>query len=131
LKPGNEPTLSQPVGSLPLDERTDLAYYSTQGCNRSYWRSTPPLPTVNDTIADLNEAALKILAAVQAGAVEANRAAAGFVQARRAAPPAWLRVPESVSPETLVQQGFEFGTKVVEADRTFALDLIEAWTPKA
>jgi hypothetical protein len=89
------------------------------------------MTTLTDTVATINETTLKVIGTAQARALEANKAAAGFVQARRAALPSWLRLPESVSPETVVQQGFEFGAKLLEADRTFALGVIEAWSPKA
>jgi hypothetical protein len=89
------------------------------------------MTTLTDTVTTINEAALKVIGTAQARALEANKAAAGFVQARRSSLPSWMQLPDSFSPETYVQQGFEFGTKVIEADRKFALSLIEAWSPKA
>jgi hypothetical protein len=88
------------------------------------------MTTLTDTVASINETALKVIGTAQARALEANQAAADFVHARRTSLPSWLRLPDSVSPESVVQQGFEFGAKLLEADRTFALGVIDAWSDK-
>jgi hypothetical protein len=64
------------------------------------------MTTVTDTMATINDAALKLIAGVQARTLEANKTLAGFYKTQTASMPSWLKIP----------------------DGKFALDLIGAWT---
>jgi hypothetical protein len=88
------------------------------------------MSTITDTVASVNESTLKALATVQEQILAANREAAALV-AKAPAAPSWVPTPEPVvEVDQLVKQVYAFQAKTVEANKSFALALVDAWTPK-
>ena len=87
------------------------------------------MSTVTDTIASVNESTLKALATIQDQILAANREAAALV-AKAPAAPSWVPTPEPVvAIDELVQQVYGFQAKTLDANKKFALALVEVWTP--
>ena len=87
--------------------------------------------TVQQTVASANETALEVLTGLQARVVDANAQLAAAVVGRTPDLPTWLptgKLPQAPNPRQLVEQGFAFQAKLLEANRNFSVGLVEAWT---
>jgi len=91
------------------------------------------MDTLTETITAANETALKALTSVQEQILAVHRElSAAYAKAFDV--PAW--VPSAtpltdVSVDSLVEQAYEFQAQKLEADKQFALGLVNAWTAPA
>jgi hypothetical protein len=88
------------------------------------------MDTVTDTLATVNESTLKAIGIIQEQVLAFNRdIAAAF---SRVELPSWMPTPDPSATDTnvdsFVKQAYEFQAQRVEADKKFALDLIDIWT---
>jgi hypothetical protein len=86
-----------------------------------------------EAITATNESTLNIITAVQDQILETSKGLAPNVQNALKPPalPSWLPVTGPQDARDVVAKAFEFQTKLLEADRAFALSLLEVWAPKA
>jgi hypothetical protein len=89
--------------------------------------------TLTETIATLNETTLKAIGTFQEQVLAFNRdVAAAF--GKVAELPSWIPTPEpltDVKVDALVKQVYDFQAQRIEADKQFALGLVDIWTPSA
>jgi hypothetical protein len=84
---------------------------------------------ISSTIADAQRTTLDTLVEVQAKVVEANRALADTVKSAVGDLPT-PKLADTVFDTSLLNQTVEFWSQVVDANRNFARQLIEAWLPE-
>lgn len=87
--------------------------------------------TVQQTVASANETALEFITGLQTRIVDANAQLAAAVAGRTPELPSWLptaQLPQAPNPRQLVEQGFAFQAKLLEANRSFSVGLLDAWT---
>jgi hypothetical protein len=79
-----------------------------------------------------NESTLNIITAVQDQIIDTYKELAPAVQSALQPPtlPSWLPVPGPEDARDVVAKAFEFQTQLLEADKAFALNLLEVWAPK-
>jgi hypothetical protein len=91
------------------------------------------MDTVTETIATVNDTTMKAIASFQDQVLSFHRdVAAAYTKAVDL--PSWVPTPEplaEVKVDELVRQAYDFQAQRVEADKQFALDLVEIWAPKA
>ena len=83
--------------------------------------------TVQETVAAANATALEFITGLQTRIVDANTQLATALAGRT---PSWLptaKLPQAPNPRQLVEQGFAFRAKLLEANRNFSVGLLEAW----
>ena len=88
------------------------------------------MDSFTETIATINEGTLKAIGTFQEQMLAFNRdVAAAFARVEL---PSWVPTPEPAAVDTnvddLVKQAYSFQAQRVEADKKFALDLIDIWT---
>ena len=89
------------------------------------------MDSLTETFGTINEATLKAISTIQEQVLAFNRevvAAFGKVEL-----PSWLPTPEpsDVNVDAFVKQAYEFQAQRVEADKQFALGLVDIWTQSA
>jgi hypothetical protein len=90
--------------------------------------------TVQQTVAAANDTALDVITGLQTRIVDANAQLAAVVAGRTPDLPSWLpaaKLPQAPNPRRLVEQGFAFQAKLLEANRNFSVGLLEAWAEAA
>lgn len=87
------------------------------------------MDTLTETLATVNEAVAKTVNAVQAQLLALHRDAAAAVAKASESLPS-LEPSAPVDLDAFVKSAFEFQAQRLEADKQFALDLIDVWTPK-
>ena len=88
------------------------------------------MDSFTETIATINEGTLKAIGTLQEQMLAFNRdVAAAFARVEL---PSWVPTPDPAAVDTnvddLVKQAYSFQAQRVEADKKFALDLIDIWT---
>jgi hypothetical protein len=87
------------------------------------------MDTLTETIASLNESTLKAIGTFQEQVLAFNRDVAAAIG--RVEVPSWLPTPEPTTDfgvDSFVKQAYEFQAQRVEADKQFALGLVDIWT---
>ena len=90
------------------------------------------MDTLTETISTINETTLKAIGTFQEQILAFHRdlaAALGRVEL-----PSWLPTPEpssDVKVDDLVKEVYDFQAQRVEADKQFALGLVDIWAPAA
>ena len=89
------------------------------------------MDTITDTFTTLNETFTKAVSSLQAQVLAVHReAAATFAKASEL--PSWVPAVEApASVDALVEKAYGAQAERLEADKKFALDLIDVWTPKS
>jgi hypothetical protein len=90
--------------------------------------------TVTDTITSATDSTLDAIVGIQQRIVDVNREFASVVAGLLPDVPSWLQPSESddtPDPKDLVQQGFAFQARLLEANKEFSMGLIEAWAQAA
>jgi hypothetical protein len=89
------------------------------------------MDTITESFTSVNDVYTKALSAVQAQVVAFHRDAAAAL-AKVGELPSWLPTIEPlVSVDDLVGRAYDFQVQQLESSKQFALDLIDAWTPKS
>ena len=78
-------------------------------------------------VASANEAGLAAVTNAQEQLLDFHRRLAAAVTTPDV--PSWLPTPDPSVAATAIEQAVEFGTKVANANKDFALGVIQAWTP--
>jgi hypothetical protein len=78
-------------------------------------------------VASANEAGLAAVTNVQEQLLDLHRQFASAVTGLDV--PSWLPTPDSSETASAVEQAAEFGVKLANANKDFALGVIQAWTP--
>jgi hypothetical protein len=87
------------------------------------------MDTLTETIATLNETTLKAIGTFQDQVLTFNRDVAAAIG--RVELPSWLPTPEPTTDfdvDSFVKQAYDFQAQRVEADKQFALGLVDIWT---
>jgi hypothetical protein len=90
------------------------------------------MDSLTETIVSLNESTLKAIGTFQEQVLAFNRDVAAALA--RIELPSWLPTPEPVGDvkvDDFVKQVYEFQAQRVEADKKFALGLVDIWAPAA
>jgi hypothetical protein len=87
------------------------------------------MSTVTEAVASANESVLTTIAAIQDRVLDVNRDIAASYS--KPSVPSWVPTPDPATATDVVEQAFEFRSKLVEADKDFVLRLVEVWTPVA
>jgi hypothetical protein len=88
---------------------------------------------INDNLASASDTTLDLIVGIQQRIVDVNREFASVVAGLLPELPSWLQpsdtpdIPDTPDPKELVEQGFEFHTRLLEANKEFSKGLIEAW----
>ncbi|MFN0092077.1 MAG: hypothetical protein ACKVWR_17685 [Acidimicrobiales bacterium] len=83
---------------------------------------------ITETVTAAQTAALDLMGSVQAKLIDLNREAASTLGAVAQPLPFASLIPGFDSRD-LVAQSFDFAAKVLDANRTFATELLAAWAP--
>jgi hypothetical protein len=90
------------------------------------------MDTLTETIATVNDTTLKAINSLQDQVLSFHRdVAAAYAKAIDV--PSWVPSPEplaDVKVDELVRQAYDFQAQRVEADKQFALDIVQIWAPK-
>jgi len=88
------------------------------------------MDTFTETIATINESTLKAIGTIQEQMLAFNRDVAAAIA--KVELPSWVPTPDPAAADSnvddLVKQAYAFQAQRVEADKKFALDLIDIWT---
>lgn len=83
--------------------------------------------SATSTLADVNESVLELVTSVQDRIVDAHREVAG--RAAGVVPSVPFAAPTVDTTREIAEQVYDFHAKVIEANKRFAMSLLEAWTP--
>jgi hypothetical protein len=89
------------------------------------------MDTLTDSLTSLNDAFAEAVSALQSQVVSFHRDAAAAVAKAGELPPLVPTVEPLVALDALVGRSYDYQVKQLESNKQFALDLIDAWTPKA
>jgi hypothetical protein len=90
--------------------------------------------TIEHTVASANETVLEFITGLPTRIVDANAQLAAAIAGRTPDLPAWVptaNLPQASNPRQLVERGFAFQAKLLEATRSFSVGLLGAWTGSA
>lgn len=88
------------------------------------------MEALTETIASVNETTLKAISTLQDQILSFHRDVSA-AYAKAVDVPSWVPSPEplaDVKVETLVEQAYDFRAQLVEADKQFALGLVDIWS---
>ena len=89
--------------------------------------------TATSQIAEVQERMLTTVEAAQDRVLELNRAAAeaitGVLPTDRFRIPAFDAMPELPGPAELVESYFDFASRIAQANRNFATEMVTIWAP--
>jgi hypothetical protein len=91
------------------------------------------MDSLTEAIATINETTLKAIGSFQEQVLAFNRDLAAVV-GKASELPSWVPTPEpltDVKVDDLVKQVYNFQAQRVEADKNFALGLVDIWAPAA
>jgi hypothetical protein len=91
------------------------------------------MDSLTDSLASLNESALKAVGSLQEQILSYNRSVAE-AYAKAGDLPSWVPTPQpqaDVKVDTLVEQAYDFQAQRLEEDKHFALGLVEIWSAPA
>ena len=92
------------------------------------------MDSLTQTLASINESTLKAIGTVQEQVLAFNRDIAATFGRVVSDLPSWLPTPEpgtDVKVDDFVKQVYEFQAQRVAADKEFALELVDIWSPTA
>jgi len=87
------------------------------------------MSTPRDTLAASNEAAIELVTAMQEQILEATKSYVSAISDTSADKLGWT-APEPTDqpdPKELIEETFKFQSRLLEANKSFALSLTEAW----
>jgi hypothetical protein len=89
---------------------------------------------ITDNLASATDSTLEAIVGIQQRVVDVNREFASVLAELLPDVPSWLQpsdVVDTPDPKELVEQGFAFHTRLIEANKEFSMGLIEAWAQPA
>ena len=92
------------------------------------------MATAQENIASINDSTLELITTIQDRIVDVHKEFASMVSGLVPDVPSFLpqpKMPDTPDPKSLVEQGFDFRARLLEANKTFSLGLIDAWTHAA
>ena len=84
-----------------------------------------------ETLVSANDTALQVITTLQDRLLDATRDAAESYPATKLATLPKLPAPDPALTQDVVEEAFAFRSKLLDANRSFTLGLIDAWTPKS
>ena len=85
--------------------------------------------TVQEMIGSANESALSFVSSVQDTIVDINKSVASAVSGIVPDRPSWLPSIDTPDVKDLVKDSYAFQAKLLEKQTSFAVALVDAWTP--
>jgi hypothetical protein len=85
--------------------------------------------TVQEMIGSANESALSFVSSVQDTIVDINKSVASAVSGIVPARPSWLPSIDTPDVKRLVKDSYSLQAKLLEKQTSFAVSLVDAWTP--
>lgn len=92
------------------------------------------MSTITDNLASASDSTLEAVVGIQQRIVDIQREFASLVTGVLPDAPSWLQPSDDVDvpgPKELLEQGFSFQSRLLDANKEFALGLIEAWARPA
>ena len=89
------------------------------------------MTTANDTLSSVNDSALEVITGIQERIVAAQKDLAAAIAELLPETPDYVRLPEmpeGTDPKSIVEQTFDFQARLLEANKTFSLGVLDAWS---
>jgi hypothetical protein len=90
--------------------------------------------TITENLASVSDTTLEAIVGIQQRIVDIHREFASVLSGLLPDVPSWLQPSDDVDttdPKQLVEQGFSFQSRLLEANKEFSMGLIEAWAQPA